>query len=91
VIDLSEQEGTEDGRIGVGAPSSATWRTLSREPSVDRAGINPDGEARARDECFVILRPVADAVLGFGLVGHASELSRGIASVTICATTPHEA
>jgi hypothetical protein len=34
--------------------------------------------------------PVADAVLAFGSFGHASELSRRIASVTICATTPND-
>jgi hypothetical protein len=56
-------------------------------PGVDRASINPEGETTARDESFVIVTPVADAVLLFVSFSHAFEHSRRIASVTIYATT----
>ena len=75
MIDLSEEQSTEDGGIGVGLAASSSSGTVSREPGVSGASINPEGQTSARDKSFVIFSPVADAVLLFVLCGHASRLA----------------
>ncbi len=74
-MDLSELEGTEDGSIGVAAAASTASGRVSIEPSIGGARVNPEGETSARDKSFVIVLPVADAVLLLWFVGHASNLA----------------
>jgi hypothetical protein len=88
MINLAQEQRAENGCIRVGAPSSSTSGTRVIEPGIGSTRVDPEGETTTLDESFVIVTPVADALLLFGSFGHASEHSRGIASVTICATTP---
>ena len=75
MIDLSELEGAEDGCIRVGAASAATMWRVSIEPDISRASVNPKGETSALGQSFVIVLPVADAVLALSFFGHASNLA----------------
>ena len=75
MIDLSEQQTTLNGEVGIDAASPATGRTVLVEPLIQRAGVNPERETTTRDESFVIVLPVADAVLRLFLCGHASRLA----------------
>ncbi len=88
MINLSDSERRENGCISIEALPAATLRLVHVEPGIECVSIYPERESSTLNESFVILRPVADAAPALGLFGHASELSRRIASATIYATTP---
>ena len=79
MVNLSQEESGQNGRVRIGAPTSSALRAGVVNPGVGWTPVNPEGEATTLCQSFVIVSPVADAVSSLMvIVGHASRLSEAL-------------
>jgi hypothetical protein len=64
--DFTNNKATQNRGVGILERSASTARRVRADPVSATASVKPDGKASAISKGGVILRPVTDAVLGFG-------------------------